>query len=231
MIRLNRLTRRLPAIARLGVLSLLCVALVLAAGCARRFPSERIPKMRWLVLPFEQPPAQAENPRVVTGWWFGADTVRQNPRAGDMLADTLSRSMATLDFINLYSAIDLRYYFADKRELLKDAYPYLRDEEVKALMDQVPRVDFGRELGADKILTGRIVTHRMVENRTFHWWSSNLDVECQVIDVLTGEVEWRKQYKYSESFESQSSLQEKLAKDFIRDIKKDYFLKLARQAG
>ena len=52
-----------------------------------------------------------------------------------------------------------------------------------------------------------------------------------VIDVLTGEVEWRKQYAYDELFESQNSLQEKLAKDFIEDIKKDYFLKLARKAG
>ena len=210
---------------------LLGVALLTGAGCARRFPSEKIPKMRWLILPFEQPPAQAENPRVITGWWFGADTIRQNPRAGDMMADTLARSMAPLDFINLYSAIDLRYYFADKRELLQDAYPYLQDEEIRALMAQVPRVDFGRELGADKILTGRIVKHRMIENRTIHWWSSELDVECQVIDVLTGEVEWRKQYAYDELFESQNSLQEKLAKDFIEDIKKDYFLKLARKAG
>jgi hypothetical protein len=219
------------AAARAGAFCALVAALALAQGCARRFPSEKIPKTVWLILPFEQPPAQAANPRVITGWWFGADTVRQNPRAGDMMADTLARAMAPLDFIVLYSSIDLRYYFADKRDLLKDAYPHLTDEQVKAAMAEVPRVDFGRELGADKILTGRIVKHRMIENRTIHWWSSELEVECQVIDVISGEVEWRKQYAYDESFESQSSLQEKLAKDFIHDIKKDYFLKLARKAG
>ena len=49
-----------------------------------------------------------------------------------MLAETIARAMTGLDFVNLFSPIDLKYYFADKRQRLADAYPYLSVEEVAA---------------------------------------------------------------------------------------------------
>lgn len=75
-----------------------------------------------MILPFNQVAAMGENPLTVNGWWLAAKSIRQNERAGDMLADNLSRQMANLDYLNLFSTIDLKYYFANKARRLKEYY-------------------------------------------------------------------------------------------------------------
>ncbi|HOE96810.1 MAG TPA: hypothetical protein PLS90_09560 [Candidatus Sumerlaeota bacterium] len=198
-------------------------------GCQARFPAERIPKMKWLILPFEQPPSMSTTPRAIRGWWFGARTVRQNPRAGQMIADSLNRAMAEYDFINLYSAIDLRYYFADKRQILEDTYPHLSEGEIQDLLGQVDPLDYGKELGADKILTGRIIRQYLAENRTIHWWWSVAEIEAQVIDVQTGRVEWSERYDVRTQLASQSAVIDDVVARMLEDLKEDYFLPLSRR--
>jgi hypothetical protein len=185
--------------------------------------------MRWLVMPMEQPVAMDEAPRAIRGWWLGARTIRQNPRAGGLLADAISREMAGFEFVNLYSSIDLKYYFADKRDMLKKSYDYLSDAEVDKLLGQVPPVEFARELGADKMVSGRIIRNYMGENRTIHWWWSVVEFECQVTDVPTGKVEWTRRYELREQFASQNSVQLKLAEEVVADLKDEYFRPLANQ--
>ncbi len=185
--------------------------------------------MKWLVLPFDQPLSMRDTPRAIRGWWFGARTVRQNPRAGVLLAETITRAMAQLDFVNLFSSIDLKYYFADKRDLLGDAYPHLDDDEVFELLDGVPRIEYAKELGADKLLSGRVYRDYLGENRTIHWWWSVVQIECNITDVHTGEVEWSRRYDMRKQFSSQNRLQEEIAGLLVRDLKKEYFLPLARR--
>ena len=224
--------RALPlgkSILNLGLLAGLACWALLGTGCQGRFPSERIPKMVWLVMPLEQPPAMGEATRAIRGWWFGARTIRQNPRAGEMLAEDLNRDLARLEFVNLYSQIDMRYYFAEKRRLLKKSYNELSNEEIEQLLGQVPVTEYARELGADKILTGRIIRNYMAENRTIHWWWSLAEVECNVIDVASGKTEWTRHYVLSEQLASQSSVLEDLSRRVVADLKKQYFRPLAGQ--
>lgn len=221
-----RPTARRPLAA--GLFTLLAAVLLLASGCQTRFPSEQIPKMKWLITDFRQPRALSEQPTAVRGWWFTARTIRQNPRAGTMMTEALQRRMAQLDFVNLYSPLDLRYYFAGKRELLKEAWPDLTDEQREELLAQVPPLEFARELGADKLLTGRILRQYMGENRTIHWWWATLEAEAQVIDVASGRVERTYHYFLRDQSSSDLDLQEKFAERLIRDMKRDYFLPLAR---
>ena len=209
-----------------GVLG--CLLAVGLLGCQGRFPAERIPKMKWLILPLEAPPSMRTTPRAIRGWWFGARTVRQNPRAGPMLADTLNRALARLEFINLYSVIELKYYFADKRQLLEDAYPFLSDDEIIEQIDQIPHIEYAKELGADKLISGRIMKQYLAENRTIHWWWSVLDAECEVTDVQTGQVEWSRRYHVRQQFASQTAVQEELVERLIEDLEKEYFLPMIR---
>lgn len=222
-----------PAFRRAALQAALLGLLILTAsatlvGC-QHFPSQQIPKMKWLIVPFEQPAAMSEAPRSIRGWWFGARTLRRNPRAGAMMAETLSRKMSNLEFLNLYSAIELKYYFADKRQLLKESYPNLTDPELDRTLAQAPKVEFAKELGADKVLTGRIISQYMGENRTIHWWWAVLEVEVQVIDAASGKTEWSGHYNLRNQFASQSDMQERFADRLIRDLKKQYFLPMARK--
>ena len=211
------------------VLPCLCGLVLILSGCARRFPAERIPKTKWFVMPLEQPPAMSEMPREVRGWWFGARTIRQNPRAGAMMAESFTRELSKLDCINLYSPIEIQGYFADKRSLLTKSYPYLTRQELDALLAQVPSIEYARELGADKILSGRILRHYMGENRTIHWWWSTVDVQCEVIDVMTGNVEWSNNYVARQQFSSQSAVQQEIAAQLAKDLKKEYFWPMAEE--
>lgn len=214
---------------RLALIMAMAVTVIVAAGCAGRFPAERVPRMKWLVLPFEQPATFTTHPRQIKGWWFGAKTIRQNSRAGAMFADTVNSELASLDCVNLYSIIDLKYYFADKERLLEESYNYLDRDQIRALLAEVPNLDYARELGADKLLTGTIIEQRLVENRTIHTWKSIVEVECQVIDVKTGEVEWSKRYRDRDYFASEKTVQEKLVAELVEDLKDEYFMPMIEQ--
>ena len=221
-------TRLKTFFACLGFIALAAMLLP-ATGCASRFPSERIPQMKVLLLPFSQPPSMATDPRVIQGWWLGSSTIRQNPRAGIAIIDTFDRAMAALDYLHLYSPIEIKYYFADKTQMLKKAYPYLEDKEIKDLLAQVPQQDYARELGADKVLTGRIIRDYMGENRTFGWWWASLEAEVYIMDVGTGKKEWSQTYKIRRQFGSDARLAEELAQRVIKDTQEDYFLPMARK--
>lgn len=206
-------------------MALLLMVLVAASGCRGALPVERMPRMRWLVTSIV---SETTPTRDIHGWWFGARTIRMNPRAGASLSETISQALASHTFINQYSPIDLRYYFADKREMLGKAYPQLGDAEIDDLLSKVPPVRFARELGADKLVTGRIERNHLGENRTIHWWWSVLDAEIQVVDVRTGTVEWTRRYHYWKNFASPEDLQQRMAQRFVKDLDKSYFPTLVR---
>ncbi len=215
---------RFPRLLRRVALAAMLVAPLFAAGCRSAFPGHQVPRMRWLVLPLEQPPAMADTPIAIRGWWLGARTIRQNPRAGAELADVISRAFdKELPFVNQFSQVDLRYYFADKRERLRQAYAHLEDPEVERLIAQVPPIDYARELGADKMLTGRILRDYMGEHRTIHWWWSVVEAEISVVDVRTGTIEWTGHYSIDDTFGSMLAAEEELARQLVDDLREQYF--------
>lgn len=212
-----------------------CLALILSLGatsCVRRsFPEDKVPPLKILVMNFATPPGVRENPRDIRGWWFAASNVYQNPRSGIMMAERISSHLAPLSFVNLFSRVDLKYYFARKRQNLSQAYKSLGDEEIAKLMDEVPAIEFARELNADKVVSGRIVENYLDENRTIHWWSSVLDVEVELTDTATGTVEWSKRYRKRGILDSQSTVQDEVARRIVEDLKREYFRPLAKGEG
>lgn len=208
---------------------LLGLALAAGSGCTRRFPTERVPQVKLLLVPFEQPPAMATEPRAIRGWWFGETIVRQNTRAGEAMSDALNRAFSRITYVNLYSPIEIKYYFADKEQLLRKAYPYLEDPEVKRLMADVPPQDYARELGADKVLSGRIIRQYMGERVWSNWWWARLEADVYVMDVGTGQREWSKTYKIHKQFASDARLQEELALRVIKDLQREYFAPMTRR--
>jgi hypothetical protein len=203
----------------------------LAMACQPRFPSRNVPRMNWLIMPFDQPATMGTDTHAIRGWWLGARTIYQNPRAGVLLAEASTHVMAGLDYVNLYPSMELRDYFARMRDTLKRVYPYLEDVEIDRLMSLVPPVDFARELGADKVLTGRIIRQYMADHRTIHWWWSVLEVDCEVIDVPSGKAEWQRHYVIRDQFASMTTVQEELARQLIEDLQENYFRPLARDSG
>ncbi|MCE5228892.1 hypothetical protein LLG95_04765, partial [bacterium] len=114
----RRLDRELGIQAAVARVALLVMAATMLAGCQSALRVEQMPRMRWLVMSPQQTDVSSTSTREVRGWWFGARTIRRNPRGGQMLADAISRDLAVYPFINQFSPIDLRYYFADKRQML-----------------------------------------------------------------------------------------------------------------
>jgi len=214
-----------------ATLAAVALLALFAAGCQARFNAQSIPRMNWLVMPFEQPPTMATDTKTIRGWWFGAHTIYQNPRAGALLAETDTRVLADLDCVNLFPSLGLKDYFARKRDTLKKTYPYLSAAEIDTLMSNVSSLDFARELGADKVLTGRIVRQYMADNRTFHWWWSVMEAECEVIDVPTGKSEWQHRYFIRRQFASMTTVQEELAGRLVEDLKQTYFRPLIGRGG
>lgn len=194
-----------------------------AIGCARRFDPEQVAKTKILVAQFEMAPGLRDTPKAVRGWWMGAENIYQNPRAGSYFADRLYAYLPTFPYINLFSRMDLKYYFAPKRRLLQDAYPHLSNEEITDILEQVPDLDYARELGADKVLSGRVVESHMHENRTFHWWKSVAHIEVRLVDVLSGRVEWEHEYRETIRFASPEFVMEEIAKQVGKDLEKEYF--------
>lgn len=214
---------------QLFILCALLPALMISA-CSGRFPEERVPPMKILIADFAVPPGMKENPKEIRGWWFGADSIYQNPRAGAIMAERITSRVAAWKFVNLYSRVDLKYYYARKRQNLKEAYEYLGDDEIDTLIGQVPQLDFARELGADKLLSGRIVRNHLQQNRTFNWWKSLAEIEVEMTDVLTGRVEWSRTYKASKRFASQYTVQDELAEEIAADLRREYFKPMALAA-
>lgn len=202
-----------------------------ASGCARPVPVERVPRSTILVMDFAVPTGVRENPREVRGWWFGARTIHQNPRAGRLMAERLTARLAPEPYANLFSRLELKYYFARKKQNLKAAYEHLTDAQLDELVSAVDPLEFARELGADKILSGRIVRSYMSEHRTFHFFSSVLEVEVELIDALSGRVEWTRRYRDRRWLGSQFTAQDEAAKRIVRDLRAEYFAPLASPAS
>lgn len=180
-----------------------------------------------LILDFRTPPGIRENPKEVRGWWLGARTIHQNPHAGTAMAERLNARLASLPFVELYPRLDLRYYFARKRQNLAEAFPSLPEEKVEELVADADPLAYARELGADKLLRGRVVRNYLSDHRTLHVWSSVVEVEIELVDALSGRTEWRRSYRDRTWLASQFSAQDELAKRIARDLRDEYFRPLA----
>ncbi|HUT23832.1 MAG TPA: hypothetical protein VM492_05775 [Sumerlaeia bacterium] len=178
---------------------------------------------RVAVLDFKVPGNVAENSLQVKGWWFGARTVFQNPRAGAIFGDVLSNRLADLEYIEQHSRSDLKYYMARKRGLLGDKFKGFSDEQYNEMLLGVSPVDYGAELGVDYVIAGRIIEAYTSHHRTIHTWYSYASVEVDLWDMATGQVVWTRIFSKKKRFFSQKEAMDRLAPKVVRALDKTYF--------
>jgi hypothetical protein len=210
-------------------LSVLVILVAACAACARK-PLREPLKVKIAVLDMQIPEGFSAQ-KEIQGWWFGARDVYRNPNAGRLFSDQLAKQLRKLPYLEVHSRIDYKYYVARKLERLRKAYPDLSDKEVAALYDESKPLDIGKDLnhywGVDKVVYGRIISGGTSHNRTFHWWRSSIAVEVFLLDVETGEVEWRGNFQKTKNFRSEYRTMELVAEDIVRRMVKEYFLKPA----
>jgi hypothetical protein len=206
-----------------GLSALTVIGLALCASACSRIEPLPPQTRRTAVLDFDVPSDVAETPLHVRGWWFGARTIFQNPRSGEMFADALARQLHGLNYVDQVPRTDVKYYLTKKRQLLMDKFEALDDAQYEKMISEVSPVDFGEELGAECVLTGRILRAFTSEHRTIHTWKSYVEVEVDVWDIASGQVTWTRRFEGSRRFFSISEVMKRLAKEVASELDRTYF--------
>lgn len=217
------------SMARGAVCALGLAALGSAAGCAgARTQAVKPLGTTILIMNFDVPKEyQSESEQhKVEGWWFGAHSVFHNPNAGEIFADVLSSEMRRqMDWVSLFSRLHVRQYFAQKKTLLEREFTNLKEPEIEELLRQISPLSFARELGADKVIVGKIIRCKTFFQRTIKYWSSTVELDCSMVDVDSGKVLWRAQAEKTGRLDSTTKVMEQIAKSLVERMRKEYFLK------
>jgi hypothetical protein len=211
----------LPGLRATAVL-VLCATTLFSVACSEMRPAPPLNR-RVVVLDFTAPTSITDTDLQIRGWWFGARTIFQNPEAGVIFGDALSRQLLSLDFVEQHSRADLKYYMARKLRRLMDTFAGLTDDEYDGMLAEVSPLDFGEELGVDQVITGRIVEAYASHNRTIHIWHSYAKVEVDIWDMATGQVVWSQVFDAKKRFSSESALLEKLAARVVEELDANYY--------
>lgn len=250
---------------------LLAAAAALLSGCATApvEPPNPPPRMAIAVLDFRVPDEWRAQPasrptRAMTaagflgeteapdrinkelrGWWFGSRDIWRNPGMGRVAADIFSHELNQLPFVKIVSRVDIKYYMAEKRQIIRrlrdqqrsklEKSPNPRDRQLAERIAKMTEADYdrelerlpvreiGRELGADRVLVGRIIDAYQAHNRTIHWYWSVVELQLELVDVDTGKVVWHKHARFKKSFASTTFLLEAAARELIEAMKREYF--------
>lgn len=170
-------------------------------------------------LHYAEKPVEAE--KDIRGWWFGAQDVYYNDNMGRIGADLFEEAIAGTSLYELYRRSDLKYYYADKKDVLRGKLKMSSKELEQSVLALNP-VAIGREIGVDKVVVGHISDSEMRHNRAFGPYSSAASFEVSVYDVKTGKQEYTRQFYKVKGFRSQYSIFEKAASQFVKDLQKVY---------
>ncbi|MCX7014658.1 MAG: hypothetical protein NTW86_19270 [Candidatus Sumerlaeota bacterium] len=207
-----------------AALSLAALAL-LAAGCATA-PNQAVKPLKTtiLVMDFTTPKEYKTTPMEKHGWWFGSHAHYHNPNAGSLFADTLTAAMRQrMDWVVLFDRLHVRSYFGKKRTLLAREFKDLSDDEIDNLLAKVPPTSFAKELGADKVIVGRILRSDTFVQKVVYYWSSTVDVECSLIDVDSGKTVWTYRTQKTGRLDSDKAVMEKIADRVVDRMTREYF--------
>ncbi len=211
---------------------LLCAAILPLSGCAHYTPPSAKPlRQTLLVMDFSVPQYYRNDLTRVqkAGWWFLARKQYNDPNAGQVMADALTRElrMQAGDYINLLDRLRLRQYFARKQHDLEQAFPGEDPAALEQMMTQIPPEAFGRDLGADKVIVGHITESYLMENNFTRYWHARVGVQASMIDVPTGKVVWTYNDHEGDTLSSDVSVIEKIARRMVRRMQEEYFFRQA----
>lgn len=205
-----------------GAVLITMVLLVALSGCTafrKPTPLDR----RVLVLDFRVTENIAETPKVHKGWWFGSRDVYQNPRAGELFADVLARRMRALEYVEQHSRDDLKYYMSQKRSLLADRFSGFGDADYEQMLLEISPIDYGADLNADYVITGRILEAYTSHHAVVQTWHSFVRAEVDLWDMASGQIVWTRVFTGKRWFFSQQEAMEEASVKAVTALDRSFF--------
>jgi hypothetical protein len=204
---------------------ILVVWMFLCSGCHHRAVMKDHPVNSILVVDSEVSEEIKTQPKEVKGWWFGARDIYRNPNSGEIFSDILSRHLASkVSSLEVYPRTDFRYYTANKKDRLKKFFPTLGDKAIEVVFSRIAYCDFARDLDLDKVIVARLNKCYTTHNRTFHFWTSVIEIEVSILDAKTEESEWTSHIYSRSLFHSSYSAMEKVVSELIHKMNKEYLI-------
>jgi len=236
----------------LGVgLALTAITVLIACAEAPIEPTPLPPSFRLAVLDFKVP-ADWRDPVIADsikkerqGWWFGSRDVWHNPGMGRLAGDLFAHELNKLSFVRVVPRSDIKYYIANKRELVRrkldEKRRVLADSpkpEDRALAEHIQKMtdadydrevenlsprEIGRELKVDRVLIGQIHNLYLAHNRTIDWFWSSVDLEVNLLDVDSGKVIWPRRARFKKNLVLTAELLEIAAQQMVAMMKRELF--------
>lgn len=151
------------------------------------------------------------------GWWLGRQDIYVNSNIGRIAADLLDERLREDCVYVPKSRGDLKYYYADKKDLLRDKFNLSSEELAKAILRLDP-VSIGREMGVQKVVVGHICDAEVRKPRMPGSFASVASLTVAVFDVQSGRIEFEKCYVKIRNHSTQYFHFEKIAEEVSRDI-------------
>jgi hypothetical protein len=152
------------------------------------------------------------------GWWLGRQDIYVNANIGRIAADLLTERLRNDCIYQVRSRSDLKYYYADKKDLLHDKFKNLSSDELKKAILLLDPVSIGRELGVQKVVVGHICDSELRKAVAPGSFASVASLTVAVFDVASGRIEFEKCYRKISNHQTQYFHFEKIAEEVARDI-------------
>jgi hypothetical protein len=152
------------------------------------------------------------------GWWLGRQELYFNSNVGRMAADIFSDLLKEKGMIVPTSREDLKYYYADKKDLIRKKLNLNQKELDKAILKLDP-VSIGKELAVDKVIVGHICDSELRKAVAPGSFASVVSMQVAIFDVATGHIEFQKCYKKIRNHSTQYFHYKNIAAEFSQDIR------------
>ncbi|MBN1866294.1 hypothetical protein JW916_03280 [Candidatus Sumerlaeota bacterium] len=205
-----------------AVAAVLVALAALASGCSRLETAAPLTR-RVVVMDFRIPRSVAEKEFQIKGWWFGAHTIFQNPRAGEVFADALALQLHRLEYLEQHSRTDLKFYMEGNRQRLQDRFKGRPDGDYDRMLSEISPVDYGLDLGVDQVITGRLIECFTSQHRTIQTWYSQVKVEVQVWDMKSARAVWNRTFFERSRFASQSIAMQRVAGRIVKALDRKFY--------
>lgn len=195
-------------VARLALAAVLVVVAVCAPAASKGSRRGQSARPKIVVLDFSLAPmtieTRDENRQLVKtdkpvetskqlrGWWLGGQNVYYNANIGRIAADLFSDAIREGCAYDVISRENLKYYYADKRDVLRDRLK-LDEKQLDAAIIQLDPLKVGREVGADKVVVGAICDSERRHSRSTGYFATVSNYRVRVLDVRSGAEEYSKQ--------------------------------------
>lgn len=152
------------------------------------------------------------------GWWFGRQDIYVNANIGRMASDLLTDELRETGIYNVRSRHDLKYYYADKKDLIKNKFGSMTSDDLKKAILLLDPVSIGRELGVQKVVVGHICDSELRKAVAPGSFASVASLTVAVFDVASGRMEFEKCYRKIAYHSTQYFQMERIAREVTKDI-------------